>query len=109
MVAIANFVIDNWSGEPGQIFRPIYFVKGPGLTRRIRATYNLRRDDVEHEREEDIYNDLRGVRLLLLDDVGKEKPSDFTRELYWYHRRAGNQWVAGDNDLPASSLGQKFS
>ena len=32
----------------------------------------------------DIYNELRGLRLLLLDDVGKEKPSDFTRELYWY-------------------------
>ena len=84
MVAIANFVIDNWNGEPGKIFRPIHFEKGPGLTRRIRATYNLRRDDVGHEREEDIYNELRGVKLLLLDDVGKEKPSDFTRELYWY-------------------------
>ncbi len=24
------------------------------------------------------------VKLLMLDDLGKEKPSDFTRELYWY-------------------------
>ena len=32
----------------------------------------------------EIYEKLKGVRLLILDDVGKEKPSDFTRELYWY-------------------------
>ncbi len=84
MVAIANFIIDHWNGEPGEIFQPIRFESGPGLVRRIRATFNLRRDDVVHEREEDIYNELRGVSLLMLDDVGKEKPSDFTRELYWF-------------------------
>jgi DNA replication protein DnaC len=84
MVAIANSIIDSWNGEPWQISMPIRLESGPGLVRRIRATYSLRRDDVEHEREEDIYRELRGVRLLLLDDVGKEKPSDFTRELYWY-------------------------
>ncbi len=84
MIAIANFIIDAWNGEPWQISTPILFESGPGLVRRIRATYNLPRDDVKHEREEDIYQELRGVRLLMLDDVGKEKPSDFTRELYWY-------------------------
>jgi DNA replication protein DnaC len=84
MIAIANHVIDHWCGEPGQVRRPVVFEKGPGLVRRIRATYNLRDRDNHHEREEDIYNELRGARLLLLDDVGKEKPSDFTRELYWY-------------------------
>jgi len=84
MVAVANYVIDHWNGEPGQIYRPIVFERGPGLVRRIRATYNLRDGDNYHEREENIYNELRGAKLLLLDDVGKEKPSDFTRELYWY-------------------------
>ena len=84
MVAVANYVIDHWNGEPGQIYRPIVFERGPGLVRSIRATYNLRDGDNYHEREEDIYNELRGAKLLLLDDVGKEKPSDFTRELYWY-------------------------
>jgi DNA replication protein DnaC len=84
MIAIANHVIDRWSGDPGQVRRPVVFEKGPGLVRRIRATYSLRDKDNHHEREEDIYNQLRGARLLLLDDVGKEKPSDFTRELYWY-------------------------
>ncbi len=90
MVAIANYVIDHWNGEP-EVDRwgnpatrcPIRFEKGPGLVLRVRATYSIRDKDNHHEREEDIYNELKGVKLLLLDDVGKEKPSDFTRQLYW--------------------------
>jgi DNA replication protein DnaC len=84
MIAIANCIIDRWEGEPGQIIKPIGFESGPGLVRRIRATYHLRHEDNKGETEMDIYNELRGVRLLMLDDAGKEKPSDFTRELYWY-------------------------
>ena len=90
VVAVANYVIDHWNGEPemdrwGSLSGrcPIRFEKGPGLVRRIRATYSIRDRDNQHEREEDIYRELMGVRLLLLDDVGKEKPSDFTRQLYW--------------------------
>jgi len=90
MVAIANLVIKHSHGEP-EVDRwgspstrcPVRFEKGPGLVRRIRATYSIREKDNRHEREEDIYNELKGVSLLLLDDVGKEKPSDFTRQLYW--------------------------
>jgi len=90
MVAIANYAIDRWNGEPEVDRRgspacrcPIRFEKGPGLVLRIRATYSIRDKDNQHEREEDVYNELKGVKLLLLDDVGKEKPSDFTRQLYW--------------------------
>ncbi len=90
MVAIGNFVIDHWNGEPeldrwGNLATrcPIRFEKGPELVVRVRATYSIRDKDNHHEREEDIYNELKGVKLLLLDDVGKEKPSDFTRQLYW--------------------------
>ena len=109
MVAVANYVIDHWNGEPGQIFRPIVFEKGPGLVRRIRATYNLRDRDNYHEREEDIYNELRGAKLLLLDDVGKEKPSDFTRELYWYlidERVTSGLPVVMTSRLPLDSLAE---
>lgn len=86
MAAIVNHIIDHWHGEPriGGLRPPILFESGPGLVRRIRATYSRRLEDYEHEREEDVYRELRGVSLLLLDDVGKERPSDFTRELYWY-------------------------
>jgi len=90
MVAIADYVIAHWNGEPevdhwgSPATRcPVRFEKGPELVRRIRATYSIREKDNRHEREEDIYNELKGVSLLLLDDVGKEKPSDFTRQLYW--------------------------
>jgi DNA replication protein DnaC len=85
MACIANHLIDSWRGDPASATLPVRFEKGPGLVRRVRATYNI--PDAQkpyHETEEQIYAQLRTVRLLMLDDVGKEKPSDFTRELYWY-------------------------
>ncbi len=83
-VAIANYIISSWDGDPAHASCPVRFESGPGLIRRIRATYNIRDGDSWHEREEDVYNKLRGVRLLILDDVGKEKPSEHTREVYFY-------------------------
>ena len=84
MAAIVNYVLDNWQGDPERGRLPIRFESGPGLVRRIRATYNIRRGDEVHEREDEVYQSLAGVPLLLLDDVGKESPSNFTRETYWY-------------------------
>lgn len=84
MVSIANYIFDHWQGAPGRSRSPILFVKGPQLVRRIRYTYNLPPEDYTHEREEDVYREITGVPLLLLDDVGKENPSKFTRETYWY-------------------------
>lgn len=81
-IAIANLAVDNWNGG-SDYFCPIRFESGPGLIRRIRATYNVG-PHADHEREEDIYNQLRGVKLLILDDVGKERPSEHTREVYFY-------------------------
>lgn len=84
MAATVNRIINKWEGDPeGITRRPIRFESGPGLVRRIRSTY-FRAPGSQHETEEDVYNELKGVRLLLLDDVGKERPSDFTRETYWY-------------------------
>lgn len=82
-IAIVNKAIDSWNGNPDRSACPLRFESGPGLIRRIRATYNIG-IDAHHEREEDVYNQLRGVRLLILDDVGKEKPSEHTREVYFY-------------------------
>ena len=84
MAAIVNYVLDNWKGDPERVRCPVRFESGPSLVRRIRATYNLRKEDFTHEREDEVYHALAGVPLLLLDDVGKEKPSDFTRETYWF-------------------------
>jgi len=84
MAAIINYALDNWQGNPERDRCPIRFESGPSLVRRIRATYNIRREDELHEREDEVYKSLAGVPLLLLDDVGKESPSNFTRETYWY-------------------------
>lgn len=86
MACIANYVIDNWRGDPDQWRCPIMFESGPGLVRRIRATYNIPEGNVYHEREEEVYAQLKGVKLLMLDDVGKEQPHSyrFTQEVYWY-------------------------
>lgn len=84
MAAVVNRIIELWDGGPEIEYKqPIRFESGPSLVRRIRATYNLPPGST-HEREEDVYKNMMGVRLLLLDDVGKERPSDFTRETYWY-------------------------
>ena len=81
--AIANHIISAWDGDPDHAVCPVRFESGPGLVRRIRATYNVRPGEW-HETEEEIYHELQGVRLLLLDDVGKEKLSVHTREVYFY-------------------------
>ncbi len=84
MAAIVNYTLENWQGNPERGRCPIRFESGPSLVRRIRSTYNIRREDEIHEREDEVYQSLAGVPLLLLDDVGKESPSNFTRETYWY-------------------------
>ena len=86
MICIANHIIDNWLGNPDATICPIRFESGPSLVRRIRATYNIPAEDSHHEREEQVYAQMRGVKLLLLDDVGKEQPHSyrFTQEIYWY-------------------------
>jgi len=84
MSSIVNYAIENWKGDPGKRGCPIRFESGPSLVRRIRATYNIRSQDDVHEREDEVYRSMAGYPLLLLDDVGKESPSNFTRETYWY-------------------------
>jgi len=84
MSAMVNHVLDHWKGDPETRYRAIRFESGPRLVRRIRSTYNLRPGDENHEREDEVYAKLSGAHLLLLDDVGKERPSEFTRETYWY-------------------------
>lgn len=85
LVAAANWIIDHWQGDPELATCPVRFETGPGLVRRLRATYNVA-DELKpyHETEEMVYASLRGVKLLILDDVGKETPSNHTRELYFH-------------------------
>ena len=78
-------VIMNWHGEPEGARCPVLFLSGPQLVMRLRSTYDIPADRPNHEREENVYRDLKGVRLLILDDVGKEQPRSYrwNQEVYW--------------------------
>lgn len=88
VAAIAHRILDRWSGEPEGARCPIRYETGPSLLLRVRRAYDRPRDsDFWQEAEADIYDELRGVRLLILDDVGdreKESPSEHTRRVYFH-------------------------
>lgn len=81
VAAIANRLIQRWAGVPGEPC-PVMYQTGTGLLRRIRGSYNLASGST-HETEEEIYFGLRGVKLLILDDVGKVVASDHTRRVFY--------------------------
>ncbi len=72
--AIANGILDKWNGESTRC--PVYFVSEPKLFLRVKSTYDRRNGTENHETEDDIYNQLTRVPLLILDDVGKEEVAD---------------------------------
>ncbi len=82
---IALQVIKNWKADPMATRCPVLFLSGPQLVMRLRSTYDIPANRPNHEREEDVYRELRGVKLLILDDVGKEQPRSYrwTQEVYW--------------------------
>ena len=85
---VINHLIGEWPVDPRQPVLPVRYETGPDLNQRVRATYNIRDGDVEwRETEWEVYNSLRGVKLLVLDDVGdprKEPRSDHTQRVYFH-------------------------
>lgn len=67
---IARAIIEKWL--PLSTQSPVYYITEPTMLRRIRATYN--RDNSESE--EQVFEHLINVPLLIVDDVGKEEVSD---------------------------------
>jgi len=88
VAAITHRIFDRWEGDPEGARCPVRYETGPGLLLRVRRAYDRPRDsDVWQESEADIYDELRGVPLLILDDVGdreKESPSEHTRRVYFH-------------------------
>ncbi len=81
---VANCLFERYEGDVS-FPCPVRYETGPGLLVRVRATYNIRREDeARRETEDDVYRKLRGVKLLILDDVGKETPSDHTSRVYFH-------------------------
>jgi DNA replication protein DnaC len=56
---------------------PIYFVTEPVLLSRIRDSYN-RNQNEDSETEEDVYKHLSKFALIVIDDVGKVRPRDYS-------------------------------
>lgn len=82
--AIASAVIDNWrihaweaervaDGNPVRTF-PVRFTSTVDLFGRLKSTY------AQGGSAEDITAEYKTVPLLVLDDLGAEKPTDWTRE-----------------------------
>ncbi|MFQ5925609.1 MAG: ATP-binding protein [Dehalococcoidia bacterium] len=85
--AVCHRIIDRWQGDPEDAVCPVLFVTETDLLLRIRATYHLRELEREwHEREEEVYAELKSKMLLILDDVGKEQPADprFMQRVYFH-------------------------
>lgn len=90
--AACNLIINSWDGDPEHALCPVSYLSGPAMVKRVRATYNIPRDQPEHETEEMVYAELRGVPLLVLDDMGKENASAHTREVYFYILDEREKW-----------------
>lgn len=73
--SIAHRILNRWNGE--EISCPILFTTESDLFRRIQATYNIPYEEKAwRESENDVYNHLVRVPLLILDDIGKEERAD---------------------------------
>jgi len=94
--ATANSIFDRWrklalAGEidttEGNIACPVLYHTGPDLLVRVRSTYNIRPDEAPwRETEADLYEKLKNVKLLILDDIGKEGErvaSEHTQRVYF--------------------------
>ena len=82
--AMANYLIDRWDGDPEMDPAcPVRYETGPSLLLRIRDTYE-KAEGRKYETEAEVYRNLRGVALLILDDIGKEKTSPHTSQVYFH-------------------------
>lgn len=56
---------------------PVQFITETALLSKIRATYNRNNEDYQ-ETEDDVYNKLSAYHVLIIDDVGKVRPKDYS-------------------------------
>jgi DNA replication protein DnaC len=91
--AIANRLFDRilerWDGDPdSSVSCPVLYHTGPHLLLRVRSSYNIRPDEAPwRETEAEVFDSLRGVPLLIIDDVGKEAggiASEHTQKVYFH-------------------------
>jgi len=73
--AVGHHILNRWNGE--NITNPILFVSEPDMLNSIQATFNYDYEEKQYrESADDIIRRMTSVRLLILDEIGKEKRSD---------------------------------
>jgi len=75
--SICHYILNRWNGE--NIACPVFFTTEPDLLMRIRATFNkgqFNDNGAWWETEDSIIAQMITVKLLVLDDVGKEEVAD---------------------------------
>ncbi len=72
---------------------PVRYVSGPELQFRVRRANEPVQFDTPRETEADIYDRIRGVPLLVLDDVGDPSPAEWSRRVY--HHVIEQRYSAG--------------
>jgi len=80
---------------------PVYFVSEPGLLARLKATYQ----DDGIETEEIVYRDLLSRSLLIIDDVGKDTPKDYSFVQRVYFRVIDGRYSNKQRVILTTNLG----
>ena len=70
--SIGHRILDRWNGE--LMSCPVRFISEPEIFTQIQATYSFSSEEKKYrDSESGIINSLIGVRLLIIDDVGKRR------------------------------------
>ncbi|GAJ01634.1 unnamed protein product [marine sediment metagenome] len=81
---------------------PVFFITEPKLLSRIRQTFNRKYDDAETE--DDVYCALARFPLLIIDDVGKVRPRDYSFLQGVYFRIVDDRYVQEQNIILSTNL-----
>lgn len=84
---------------------PVFFTTETALLSRIRATYNRNPDEPFAETEEDVYNKLASYQVLILDDVGKVRPKDYSFLQGVYFKIIDERYVSEQTIILTTNLG----
>lgn len=108
--ALANHLVET--EEPAYFLRdsyriiqrkcPVFFITEPKLLSRIRQTFNRKYDDAETE--EDVYCALAQFPLLIIDDVGKVRPRDYSFLQGVYFRIVDDRYVQEQHIILSTNL-----
>ena len=98
-VSVGNYVLSNF-------MRSVVFTTGQELMLRLRATFS-NRDATEYE----LLSAIRDADLVILDDVGKEKYSEYVESIYYHvinSRYVASKPILLTSNLAWADLGERI-